>query len=172
MLESTSAIPPYAPLLAHAVTSRLLGTNKYKEMIRGFYHLKEAWYGDANLANRHDGLVDEVMIGFYGPDGEAGTTGEFCIQWIDLKGKACPQLQVFDDAWDALAYFSDLLEEMAKFDNKTPSPTEFCGILKRLGIKDLTPRKNPHRAVDHIDGDPYNNDPANLRVVTLSENRR
>jgi len=55
-------------------------TNKAKHdgMIRGFYHLAEAWYADANLTNRGGGLIDEVMIGFYGPDGDQGTSGEFC----------------------------------------------------------------------------------------------
>jgi hypothetical protein len=32
-------------------------------------------------------------------------------------------------------------------------------------------RRNPHLAVDHIDGNPRNNDLANLRLVTIKENR-
>jgi hypothetical protein len=117
-------------------------TNKAKHdgMIRGFYHLAEAWYADANLKNRYDGLIDEVMIGFYGPDGDQGTSGEFAVKWEHLGGKLTPQLCVYDDAWEALTHFSDLLAEMAKLDKMSPSPVEFCELLKRLGIKDLTPR--------------------------------
>jgi len=32
-------------------------------------------------------------------------------------------------------------------------------------------RKEPKRAVDHIDGNIFNNDPANLRVITLRQNK-
>ena len=117
-------------------------TNKAKHdgMIRGFYHLSEAWYADAILTNRYDGLIDEVLIGFYGPDGDQGTSGEFAVKWEHLGGKLAPQLCVYDDAWEALSHFSDLLAEMAKLDSGSPSPTEFCELLTRLGIKDLTPR--------------------------------
>ena len=117
-------------------------TNKAKHegMIRGFYHLSEAGYADANLTNRYDGLIDEVTIGFYGPDGDQGTSGEFAVKWKLLGGKLTPQLCVYDEAWDALTHFSDLLAEMAKLDKISPSPAEFCELLKRLGIKDLTPR--------------------------------
>jgi hypothetical protein len=160
--------------------------SKHDGMIRGFYHLKEAWYADANLNNRSDGLVDEINIGFYGPDGDQGTTGEFAVRWTELGGGVVPQLCVYDDAWEALTHFSDLLEEMAKLNYKNPSATDFCELLKRLGVKDLTPRDDArreslrivneahqtHRAVDHIDGDSFNSDPSNLRIVTLSENRR
>ena len=117
-------------------------TNKAKHdgMIRGFYHLSEAWYADANLTNRYDGLIEEVMIGFYGPDGDQGTSGEFAVKWEHLGGKLTPQLCVYDDAWDTLSHFSDLLAEMAKLDSESPSPLEFCELLTRLGIKDLTLR--------------------------------
>ena len=117
-------------------------TNKAKHegMIRGFYHLSEAWYADANLTNRYDGLIEEVMIGFYGPDGDQGTSGEFAVKWEHLGGKLTPQLCVYDDAWDTLTHFSDLLAEMAKLDKMSPSPAEFCELLTRLGIKDLTLR--------------------------------
>jgi hypothetical protein len=113
---------------------------KHEGLIRGFYHLSEAWYADANLTNRYDGLIDEVMIGFYGPDGDQGTSGEFAVKWKHLGGKLTPQLCVYDDGWDALSCFEDLLAEMAKIDKMSPSPAEFCELLTRLGIKDLTPR--------------------------------
>jgi hypothetical protein len=113
---------------------------KHEGMVRGFYHLSEAWYADANLTNRYDGLIDEVMIGFYGPDGDQGTSGEFAVKWENLCGKLAPQLCVYDDAWEALTHFSDLLAEMAKLDKMSPSPEEFCELLQRLGMKDLTPR--------------------------------
>jgi len=46
-----------------------------------------------------------------------------------------------------------------------------CKDLIELTTKPTTnPRRN--RFVDHIDGDPCNNDPSNLRIVTLKENRR
>ncbi len=116
---------------------------KHDGLIRGFYHLAEAWYADANLKNRYDGLIDEVMIGLYGPDGDQGTSGEFVVKWEHLGGKLTPRLCVYDDGWDALSHFSDLLAEMAKLDSESPSPLEFCELLKRVGIKDLTPRVSP-----------------------------
>jgi len=137
-------VPAFAPLKAKLVAERLTGaTNKHEGKIRGFYHLSEAWYADANLKNRSDKIVDQVMIGFFGSYGEGGTTGEFAIEWHDIGGKTHPRLQVFDDAWEALTHFSDLLVEMAKLDNTDPTPAEFCKLLIQLGIKDLTPRTRP-----------------------------
>jgi hypothetical protein len=133
--------PAYAPLKAHVCASRLAGNVKHKEMIRGFHHLREAWYSADSLKTRNDDIVDQVTIGFYERDSNTGTTGEFCVRWIELdRGKAVPQLRVFDDAWSALAHFSDLLAEMAKLNDTSPSPLEFCELLKRLGLKDLTLR--------------------------------
>jgi len=116
--------------------------SKHDGMIRGFYHLAEAWYADANLKSRTDGLVDDITIGFYTSDGKGGTTGEFKISWTEeLGGKLVPQLCVYDNAWEALSHFSDLLTAMEYLDNTNPTPQEFCEILTRLGITDLTPRK-------------------------------
>lgn len=121
--------------------------SKHDGMIRGYYHLAEAWYADANLANRRDGLLDEVMIGFYAPNGDGGTTGEFSVTWTRLSGNTLtPRLEVFDDSWEALSHFSDLLAEMAKLNDTDPSPSDFCELLKRLGMKDLTPREGPRNA--------------------------
>ena len=151
--------------------------SKHEGMIRGFYHLKEAWYADVNLCNRFDGLIDEVLIGFYGPDGDQGTSGEFAIKWTELGGKLVPQLCVYDDAWDALTHFYDLLDAMKELNNTNPSPTDLCELLKRLGMKDLTPRDDARResqriikeaheatlAIGRFDEEPYNDDPADLR---------
>jgi hypothetical protein len=110
-------------------------------MIRGFYHFSEAWYADAN---RNKDCVDEVMIGFYGPNGDQGTAGEFSVRWTELGSEITPQLQAYDDSWYALAQFSDLIEAMGEIDGKDVSPKTFCELLKSLGFKDLTPRKNPY----------------------------
>ena len=111
-------------------------------MIRGFYHLSEAWYGESHLKNRDD-VIDEINIGFFGPEGKGGTTGEFTIRWESVGGKVVPRLCVYSDGWEALAYFSDLLAALARIDSIDPPSTAVCRILKRLGIKDLTPRKRP-----------------------------
>lgn len=34
------------------------------------------------------------------------------------------------------------------------------------------PNTKPGQAVHHIDGNPYNNDPANIRIVSIRSNRR
>ena len=120
--------------------------SKHDGMIRGFYHLSAAWYADANLKDRTDGLIDNVMIGFYGENGNEGTTGEFAVDWKMLGGDLTPQLKVFSDSWETLTHFSDLLAEMAKLDGTDPAPKEFCEVLIRLGLKDLTPRGNPYES--------------------------
>jgi hypothetical protein len=131
----------FAPLTAHVFAAKLLGKNKHKDMIRGFCHFSEAWWADANMSYREDSFIDEIMLGFYGPGGDSYTTGEFGVRWTKIAGKLMTRLEVYDDAWETLAHFSDLLAEMAKLNGTDPTPAEFCKILKRLGIKDLTPRK-------------------------------
>ena len=109
---------------------------------RGFYHLSEAWYGSVNLQNSQ--YTDEVNFGFYSPDG--GTSGEMSVRWKELGGKNVPELQCFEDAWNTLASFTDLIIEMGKLDSQCIQPKEFCTLLSRLGFKDLTPRENPYGA--------------------------
>lgn len=102
---------------------------------RGFTQLSKAWYGDANLKNSE--MIDRFSIGFYHPEG--GTTGEFLISYEELGGKIIPRLQAFDDGWDALFNFSDLIEAMSKIDDKNISPDDFNKLLVSLGIEDMTP---------------------------------
>lgn len=114
--------------------------NKHAGMIRGFYHLNEAWYSNAC---KDVGTSDEVMIGFYGENGDAGTSGEFAVRWSPLGKEIVPRLEVFDDAWGVLAQWKDLLDAMGEEDSKNIPPAAFCQMLIELGFKDLTPRVNP-----------------------------
>jgi len=102
---------------------------------RGFTQLSKAWYGPANLERSTN--VDEMSIGFYHPEG--GTTGEFQIVWEELAGKITPRLMAYDDGWNALFNFGDMLESMADIDGEDISPDEFCKLLESLGIENMTP---------------------------------
>ena|SRR5260221_164364 len=86
-------------------------------------------------------VVDEVMFGFYSPDG--GTSGEMAIEWHQLQnGKPpAPQLTCFSDAWHALAQFKDVIDAMAEVDDQDITPKEFCQLLDRCGFVDRTQRK-------------------------------
>jgi hypothetical protein len=101
---------------------------------RGFHHVSKAWYGATALRDAVE--ADEVMVGFYHPEG--GTTGEFGVRWIPLDGDIVPKLEVFDDAWHALYQFQDLLKALAETDKENITPTQFCELLLSIGIKDLT----------------------------------
>jgi hypothetical protein len=109
---------------------------------RGFTHYSEAYY--AKLLPKRDDSVDEVIVGFYAPEG--GTSGEFAVEWVRLSGKATPRLRVFDDAWHALAQMPDLLARMSDLDSQDVSPKAFCALLLELGFKDQTQRERPASA--------------------------
>lgn len=100
---------------------------------RQFRQLSKAWYGDANMQRD---IADCITIGFYRPDGS--TTGEFLIRWERLGSGITPKLSVFNDAWDALYNFSDMIEVMATLDGKDISPDYFAEELAKLGIEDAT----------------------------------
>ena len=113
---------------------------EHEGAIRAYYHLKEAWYAEANLQGRE--FVDEVMFGFYHPDDGGGTSGEIAMRWISMEQSAVPQLQCFNDAWHALAQMQDVLDELAHLDDVDISPMEFCQILDVCGFTDVTPREH------------------------------
>ena len=106
----------------------------HRECVRGFTQLSKAWYADANL--RGDEVKDELMIGFYHPQG--GTTGEFGIRWEWLSGKYTPKLTSYDDSWSALFEFRDVLEKLAEIDGEDREPDEVVAILEACGIKNMT----------------------------------
>ncbi|MFA7287452.1 MAG: hypothetical protein WC055_01085 [Melioribacteraceae bacterium] len=107
---------------------------------RQFIHLSRAYYGPSNLL--HSDIIDEITMGFYHKDG--GTTGEFSIKWIKLAGREVPKLCAFDDSWDALFKFKDVLRRMAELDDENPTPEEICMLLSSCSIEDVTPTKSPY----------------------------
>jgi hypothetical protein len=101
---------------------------------RGFSQLSRAWYGPESLVNSE--YVDKANIGFYSNEG--GTTGEFSVVWEKLAGNITPKLIAYDDGWNALFKFGDMLEFMAEIDGQDVSPDDFCKRLAALGIEDMT----------------------------------
>lgn len=108
--------------------------NKHEGCVRGFTQLSRAWYG--NIQHHTIGVSDQIMVGFYHPNG--GTSGEFSITWESLMGDYVPKLCAYDDSWNVLSLFSDLIERMSEVDNQNISPDEFVKILISLGIEDRT----------------------------------
>ena len=101
---------------------------------RQFMQLSRSWYGSSFLPSGNK--VEIINIGFYHPDG--GTTGEFEVSWTNVAGVESPKLCAFDDSWNALYQFVDMLELMAEIDGDNISPNEFCEMLISLGIEDAT----------------------------------
>lgn len=101
-------------------------SSKHAGMVRGFYIV--------------DQTPEVIPIGFYVPDNSGITTGEFEVRWVELGGLSIPQLRTYDDGWNALYEFRDLLQAMSALDNLNVTPQFFCKVLIALGIKDLTRR--------------------------------
>ena len=101
---------------------------------RGFYRTARAWYGK-HVVRRQP----EITFGMYHKDG--GTTGEMSVVWEEIADRTVPRLMVFDDAWDALASFTDLIQRLGEADDKKITEEEFAAILAECGFKDLTPYK-------------------------------
>jgi len=116
-------------------------SGKHAECNRKFFHLSRAWYGKANLEHRRN-CVDEILIGMYHP--ERGATGEFTIQWTELAGSLAPLLCVYDDAWDALWQFRDVLEALTEIDGQNAPPDKICELLVSCGVEDATPVESPY----------------------------
>ncbi len=107
-------------------------------MIRGFYWHSQSWYGPMVPVGR-GGATDCINVGFYDPDG--GTTGEFSFTWHVLSNREHPRLNVFDDAWHALAQMPELIAALADLDDKDVSPATMAALLIGLGFRDLTKRE-------------------------------
>lgn len=104
---------------------------------RMFIWSSRAWYAKA-MGDKHQ----EIMFGMYHPEG--GTSGEMGMRWKELSGRQVPQLQVFDDAWSALALFTDVIEKLGEEDGENITPEQFIEILLSCGFVDDTDYKSPY----------------------------
>lgn len=113
---------------------------------KGFYQYSRAWYGKLNKLRIRD-CVDDIMFGYYSPEG--GTSGEMAMRWYKLENNKLPsaKLEVFEDTFETLNSFKDLIEELAKWENKNIQPDQFCELLKQFGFIDKTEEKSPYEIV-------------------------
>ena len=79
---------------------------------------------------------ESVTFGMFAPGG--GTSGEMSMKWIWLGGENVPMLQVFNDAWDVLSTFGDLIARLAEVDSKRITAQEFVDILLECDFIDDT----------------------------------
>jgi len=106
-------------------------------MKRAFYYSTKAWY-----AKKLNAENEKIIFGIY-EQGE-GTTGEMKMQWVTLGTRQVPQLCIFDDAWNALTSFPDVIQKLGEVDSKNITPDQFIEILLSCGFTDNTEYNNPH----------------------------
>jgi len=99
--------------------------------IRGFHWSNKAWYAEAN------GIKNgEITFGIYCTEG--GCTGEMTMKWFELCGKLVPKLGAFEDSWNVLSSFKDVIDALGKVAGKNITEDEFVKILLGCGFTDLT----------------------------------
>jgi len=123
-----------------AEVCRVIGTcnrEKHEGCVRGFYQQSRSYYKQIE-----EGL-EEINFGMFHPQG--GTSGEMIMRWLSLGNDKNPvaRLECFEDAWDVLSCYPDLLEKMAELDGTNPQPEDFVRILLECGFTDLTKEKRP-----------------------------
>lgn len=116
-------------------------SDKHEGCVRGFRIRSESWYG--RFLNSV-GCCEEIMIGMYADDDRGGTSGEFAIRWLHVGGRQVPRLEVFDDGWNALTRFDDLLKWLASVDCRKVTPRQVADALVSMGVKDMTQRDDPN----------------------------
>lgn len=99
--------------------------------------MSRAWYGESVIG---PGEGDIVRIGLYC---EGGCEAEFSIGWSNLLGKQTPILSVCDDAWSALLEFQDVLQELAKLNDKDVDAQTIVNLLRFCGVEDMTKYERP-----------------------------
>lgn len=113
----------------------------HKRHVKRFIHLKKAWY--AMSALKEAKFVDEVSFGLYVP--KDGTSGEMAMRWYVIDDKApAPKLEVFDDAFSALARFRKVIDKLAEVDSDRITPEAFSNILKACGFEETIPGLPKH----------------------------
>lgn len=106
---------------------------------RAFIWSSKAWY-------RHQYQQEAVSFGMYHTDGS--TSGSMNMVWEDLGGDSIPKLECFDDAWNSLAMFSDLIKILGEKDDENITPKDFVDILVSLGFTDNTVYESPYSELE------------------------
>ncbi len=106
-------------------------------MVRGFHWSNRAWY--KNIVDK-----PEINFGMYDPN-DGGTSGEMSVKWISLGNKLTPKLECFDDGWNALFLFGDLIQKMGEVDSEDITDEKFIEMLLSCGFKDLTKYEDPYK---------------------------
>lgn len=95
-------------------------------MKRKFWHCRGKSPHGIFVIKAHN-ADDCIVIGVY--DDEGGCEYEFNILW--RNGVA--ELLVYADCWPVLTQFKDLIDRMARVDERI-TPDQFCQMLLELGI--------------------------------------
>jgi len=106
-------------------------------MKRSYIQLSRAWYRETCLKDqraRSVPVVDNVTILIETEE----KYHEAFIEWRLLNGKPCPQFTAYDDAWAIFKLVPDLFDELARRQDKNPTPEEICQLLEELHFEDVT----------------------------------
>jgi hypothetical protein len=101
------------------------------KLFRGFVWSNKAWYDEANK-------IKNGMIHFGIYSAEGGTTGEMTMEWMELARDIIPRLSAFNDSWEVLASFKDVIDILGRVGNKNIADDDFVKILLDCGFSDLT----------------------------------
>ena len=111
----------------------------------GFVHLREAWYSDIILGEKHKRgscLMDDLSLSVQTVSGKCM---DLAVEWITLgdTGKYGVRIQAFDDSWMLFQLYSGLFADMTRL-GENPAPERVMELLKVHGFRDETPRKDPY----------------------------
>jgi hypothetical protein len=110
------------------------------EFIPGFVRVSRAW----NAATSLETCAERICISKY-VGGQPAVQGELLVEWPALTDR--PELRVRQAGWDLLAKdFSGLLRHMTRIDGAI-SPDDFCALLLRLGLADMTVTEQPANVI-------------------------
>lgn len=112
--------------------------------VRGFHHYSTASYYEpiVKATGVDPEHLDSITIGFYS-ESTGGTLGEFSLVWKELSGKKAVVLRVYDDAFEVLNEFLDLVVWLKDYNNADLQPSQVIEMLLSHGVKDFTQKSKP-----------------------------
>lgn len=105
--------------------------------IKGFIISNKAWY----MKDRASEL--QLYIGLFSQEHDGTYAGHhFMIEWDESE---TAKLHAYNDEWHLLTIFSEVIEQLAKWDGQDISQDEFIVFLTDLGFRDFTEYNDPDR---------------------------